>query len=184
VVKNLLLENPDMNEVIETIFKRRSIRKYTEQSVEEEKIKLLLQAGMAAPTACNNQPWEFVVVSDPERLAAFRKVLKYGSFKAPLAIVVCDNPKIGKAPDCEQYWVQDLSAAVDSMMIAAVSLGLGTCWIAAYPGEERVESVRQLAGLPLHVTPLMTLYVGYPAETREARTQYEERRVHWQKYQE
>lgn len=172
-----------MNETLETIFKRRSIRKYTDQPVEKEKITLLLQAGMAAPTACNNQPWEFVVVSDPAKLAEFRQEMKYGKYNMPLAIVVCDNPKVGKAPDCEQYWVEDLSAAVDSMMIAAVSLGLGTCWIAVYPGDDRVETVRKLVGLPEFVTPLMVLYVGYPAEKRASRTQYQEERVHWEMYQ-
>ena len=169
-------------EILDIIFKRRSIRKYTEQKVARETLIDLLKAGMAAPTACNNQPWEFVVVDEVSVLDQLRAGLHHGKYNTPAAIIVCHNPKIGKNPDCDQFWVQDCSAAVENIFIAAAGMGLGTVWLGVYPKPDTIEMVRGIAGLPEHVTPLAVLYVGYPAEIKEPRTQYEEARVHWQRY--
>jgi len=172
-----------MNPILEAIFQRRSIRKYTDQPVEMEKLDLLLQAGMSAPSAMNCKPWEFVVVTDPEKLAQFRKRLLYGNRNAPAAIVVCGNPSLTINPASRQFWVQDCSAATENILIAAVGLGLGTVWVGVHPVGEFVRVVQEITGLPKHVTPLGLIYVGYPAEEKPARTQYDERRVHWQKYE-
>jgi nitroreductase len=172
----------NLADVLETIFKRRSIRKYQERPVEKEKIEKLLKAAMAAPTACNNQPWEFVAVTDEPVMVQFRARMRYGAYNAPAAIVVCENPRIGSSQDCERYWVQDCSAAIQHMLIAAVALGLGTVWLGTYPNGDTMATVREIAGLPQDITPLAVIYVGYPDEEKEARTQYEETRVHWQRY--
>ena len=171
-----------MNEVVETIFKRRSIRKYLNKAVEEKKLTLLLQAAMAAPSARNNQPWEFVVVTQPEKMENFRKRMKYGNYNAPAAIVVCSNPKVMTNPGTADFWVQDCSAAIENILIAAVGLELGSVWLGVYPKEETMQTVRELVSLPEEVNPLAVLYVGYPDENKEARTQYKELRVHWQEY--
>ena len=171
-----------MNPTIETILRRRSIRKYTDQPVEPEKIELLLQAGMAAPTAMNCKPWEFVVVTEPERLAQFRSRLIFGNRNAPAVIVVCGNPSLAANPTARLFWVQDCSAAAENILIAAVGLGLGTVWIGVHPVANFIKTVRQIVGLPRKVTPLCIIYVGYPEEEKPARTQYDEQRVHRQKY--
>lgn len=170
------------NPTLETIFRRRSIRKYTDQPVEPEKLDLLLQAAMAAPSAMNCKPREFVVVTDPERLSQFRKRLFFGNRNAPAAIVVCGNPSLSANPAARLFWQQDCSLAAQNILVAATSLGLGTVWIGVHPVAEFVRVVRETVGLPRHVTPLALIYVGYPAEEKSARTQYEERKVHWQKY--
>jgi len=172
-----------MNPALETIFKRRSIRKYTDQTVEPEKLEFLLQAAMAAPSAMNCKPWEFVVITDPEKLTQFRKRLIFGNRNAPAAIVVCGNPSLSANPAARLFWVQDCSLAGENILIAAAGLGLGTVWVGVHPVVEFVRIVREIAGLPKHITPLGLIYIGYPAEEKAARTQYDEKRVHWQKYE-
>jgi nitroreductase len=171
------------NPTLETIFQRRSIRKFTDQPVEAEKIDLLLKAAMSAPSAMNCKPWEFIVVTDPEKLSQFRKRLIFGNRNAPAAIVVCGNPSLSANPAARLFWVQDCSLAGENILLAAVSLGLGTVWIGVHPVAEFVRVVRDVAGIPKHTTPLGLLYIGYPAEEKPARTQYDEKRVHWQKYE-
>jgi len=172
-----------MNPSLDPIFQRRSIRVYTEKPVEPEKLDLLLKAAMAAPSAMNCKPWEFVVITDPEKLALFRKRLIFGNRNAPAAILVCGNPSLSVNPAARLFWVQDCSLAGENILIAASGLGLGTVWVGVHPVAEFVRVVRDITGLPKHVTPLGLIYVGYPAEGKPARTQYDQKRVHWQKYQ-
>ena len=171
------------NPTLTSIFQRRSIRKYTDQPVEPEKLDLLLQAAMAAPTAMNCKPWEFVVVTEPEKLAQFRSRLIFGNRNAPAAILVCGNPRLSTNPAARLFWQQDCSAATENLMIAAVSLGLGTVWVGVHPVADFVRIVREITGLPRHVTPLALIYVGYPLEQKPARTQFDPARVHAQVYQ-
>jgi len=170
-------------DILETIFARRSIRAYQERGVEREILIQLLKAAMAAPTAANARPWEFVVVDEGDRLAELKKGLPFGQYNPPAAIVVCGNPSIANNTAGKMYWVQDCSAAIENILIAAVGLGLGTVWIGIYPLESRITAMRKVLNLPEAVTPLGAVYVGYPAEQKEARTQYDEHRVHWQIYE-
>lgn len=171
-----------MSDILQAIFQRRSIRKYQERTVEREKLDQLLRAAMAAPSAGNGRPWEFVVVTDPATMAQFRQSLKYGNHNAPAAIAVCANLAKATYRNSKAYWVQDCSAAVENILIAAVGLGLGTVWIGIYPRAARIRRLRQLLNLPEHVTPLALVYVGYPETPKEPRTQYDPERVHWERY--
>lgn len=171
-----------MEDVLQLIFKRRSIRVYENRKVDRETIIKLLQAAMAAPSGSNSRPWEFVVVTEEETLAKLRSKLKYGNFNAPAAIVVCGNIEIAKNEAAVRYWVQDCSAATENMLIAATGLGLGTCWVASYPKEDVMAMLREVLGIPEEVYPLNVIYVGYPAEEKAPRTQYDESRVHWERY--
>jgi nitroreductase len=171
-----------MNPTLETIFHRRSIRKYTDQPVEPEKLDLLLKAGMAAPSAMNCRPWEFILVTDPEMLAQFRTRLIFGDRNAPAAIVVCGNPGLSTNPAARLFWVQDCSAAAENILIAAVGLGLGTVWIGVHPVAKFVKTVREIASIPKSVTPLCVIYAGYPLDDKPARTQYDPQRIHYQGY--
>jgi nitroreductase len=172
-----------MNAILDTIFKRRSIRKYTDLPVEPEKLDLLLKAAMAAPSAMNCKPWEFVVVTDPEKLAQFRKRLIFGDRNAPAAIVVCGNPALSTNPAARLFWIQDCSAAAENILIASVGLGLGTVWIGVHPVAKFVKTVREIMFIPKSVIPLCIIYIGYPESEKPARTQYDENRVHRQEYQ-
>lgn len=175
--------NLDKNIVTETIFKRRSIRKYTDQEVEKEKLILLLETAMAAPTAANRQPWEFIVVTEKEKLNELRSTLREGQYNAPVAIVVCGNHHLTFNNSDKEIWTQDCSAAIENMLIAATSIGLGTVWIGLYPQLNKCKPVCKCLNIPAHVTPMSVVYVGYPAEEKSPRTQYNEKRIYWEEYE-
>lgn len=162
-------------ELIQTIFSRRSIRKYTAEPVSEKDIKTLLEAAMAAPSASNRKPWDFIVVTDRQTLDKLAEGHPYGKmlFQAPLCIAVC-----GDLPLSERFWVQDCSAATENLLLAAVALGLGTVWLGVHPSEERVAAVREALNIPETAVPLNLISIGHPAENKEPRTQYDEARIH------
>jgi nitroreductase len=171
-----------MENVLDLIFKRRSVRIFSKKSVEKETLTKLLQAAMAAPSASNSRPWEFIAISDPETLEELRKSLKYGKYNAPAAIVVCANLDLAQNESALRFWAQDCSAATENILIAAAGMDLGTVWIGSYPKEDVMQIEREILGIPDNVTPLSLVYVGYPAEEPQPRTQYDAQRVHWDKY--
>lgn len=168
--------------MLDTIFARRSIRNYQEKPVEKEKVETLLKAAMAAPSAMNVKPWEFVVATDPLKLEEIRSSLMFGKINAPLAIIVCGNTSLFKHPMSAKFWVQDCSAATQNILLAAVELGLGTVWCGVHPVHNFTKRISAILGLPQYVKPLNVIYVGYPAEEKPARTQFDPNRVHWESY--
>ena len=171
-----------MENVLNLIFKRRSVRIFTKQKVNKETLTKLLQAAMAAPSASNSQPWEFIVITDEEMLKTLRLKLKYGKYNAPAAVVVCANLKIAQNSSAYRFWVQDCSAATENLLIAATGMDLGTVWIGSYPKDDVMHTLRETLSIPEDVFPLNLVYVGYPAEEVYPRSQYSEDRVHWEKY--
>jgi nitroreductase len=168
-------------ELIDCMFQRRSIRRYKEKHVDRETLELLIKAAMAAPTACNNQPWEFIAIREKETMDNLRKKLVMGRYNAPAAIVVCGNMKLAMG-GLKHHWDQDCSAALENILLAATALGLGSIWIGVYPIPSFIESVREALNIPEYVVPLGIAYVGYADEEKEPRTQYNEKRVYWEKY--
>ncbi|MGA9399105.1 MAG: nitroreductase family protein [Anaerolineaceae bacterium] len=171
-----------MIDKIDFILKRRSIRRFEDRPVEVEKITLLLKAGMAAPSAVNSQPWEFVIISEEPLLKQLRAALEYGKMQAPLIIAVLGSPKVASSFAGETYWVQDCSAAVENILIAAANLDLGAVWVGVYPRPRKMEAVRKILDIPNDVLPLCLLHIGYPAEDKPPHTKYKEDRIHWQQY--
>jgi len=165
--------------LINTIFARRSIRKYTVESVKEKDIKTMLEAAMAAPSASNLKPWHFIVITDRQKLDNLAAVHPYGRMllEAPLCITVCGDKTISA-----NFWVLDCSAAAENLLLAATALGLGAVWLGVYPSEERVSAIRKVLNLPETVVPLNLISIGHPAEEKEPRTQYDELRVHREKW--
>lgn len=170
-------------DTIETIYKRRSIRNYLDKKVEKDTIMTLLKAAAAAPTASNCQPWEFIVVDNAEKLLEMKDKLKFSRYNAPAAIVVCGNMKLAFKGPGKEMWVQDCSAAIENILIAATSIGLGSVWIGVYPIESNIKPVKKIFNIPEHVTPLGIVYIGYSAEEKEMRTRLDEKRVYWQEYE-
>ena len=162
-------------EMIRAIFARRSIRKYMRKPVSEEDVKTMLEAAMAAPSASNRKPWHFIVVAERQILDNLAKAHPYGKMllEAPLCIAVCGDKNISS-----QYWVQDCSAAAENLLLAATALGLGAVWLGVHPREERVNPIRKVLNIPENIVPLNLISIGYPAEKKEPRTQYDEKRVH------
>jgi len=171
-----------MDPRLDIIYRRRSIRIFERKEVEQELLEELLQAGMAAPSASNGQPWEFVVVTDAQKLEQLQSKLHYGKYNAPAAIAVLANLSIAKKESSFRFWIQDCSAATENILVAAAGLGLGSVWIGGYPKEDVTSLIHEILEIPENIHVLNLIYVGYPAEDKPARTQYEKERVHWQKY--
>ncbi|EEG78981.1 nitroreductase family protein [Dethiobacter alkaliphilus] len=163
---------------MDTILRRRSIRKYKDKPVPEQVVYELLRAGMNAPSAGNAQPWHFVVIRDRKILDAVPEFHPYSGMirEAPMAILVCGDLREEKYPG---YWVQDCSAATQNILLAAQDRGLGTVWLGMYPREERVLAMRKLLGMPEEVIPLSLIPVGYPAEKKGPADRFLPERVHY-----
>ncbi len=161
-----------------SIFKRRSIRKYTDQPVSEEDITLCLKAAMYAPCAGNEQAWEFIVTRSKENLLRLSQAHPYGTAlaNAVAAVTVCGNRSKLKFP--QEYWVEDCSAAAQNFMLQAEELGIGTVWLAVYPCEDRMERIAQELELPANVIPLCIIPMGYPAEVRMVGERYKKEKIH------
>jgi len=161
--------------VINTIFARRSIRKYTSEGISEKNLITLLKAAMAAPSASNRTPWHFIIITDHGTLDELATVHPYGSMlsEAPLGITVCGDTRISP-----QYWVQDCSAATENLLLAATALGLGAVWLGVHPRESRVDAIKKILRIPEHIIPLNMISIGHPGEEKDPRTQYNESRVH------
>jgi nitroreductase len=163
------------------IWTRRSVRKYEKREVTEESVKQIIEAGMMAPSAGNQQPWQFIVVTDAAILAKIPDVHPYAAMatEAPVSILVCGDVKLEKH---KGFWVQDCSAAIQNMLLAAHALGLGSVWTGIYPREDRVEGFRKLFKLPPHIIPLALLPVGYPGQKTGQLDRFQAERIHKNKW--
>ncbi len=170
-----------MEERVSWILKRRSIRRYKAKPVEEEKINLLMKAAMAAPSAANRQPWHFIVVTQREILDQLAEVHPYAKMlkEAPLCVVVCGDPEEATSKNSGlSYWVQDCSAAMQNLLLAASSLDLGGVWLGVHPNEEREKGIKDLLKIPEKIRPLGLAAIGYPEKEKKPNTHYREERVH------
>ncbi len=166
---------------MEAIFNRRSIRKYSGEKVEESKIEKILRAAMQAPSAGNQQAWEFVVIRDKEMLKKLSEVSQYSKMaaNADVVIVVLANEEYMRYP---LYWQQDLGAATENMMLQAVTEGLGSVWIAAAPREDRIATMRKILSLPKTVIPFCMVAVGYPDQEVKTADKWDANKVHYEEY--
>lgn len=164
-------------EVEEAILTRRSVRKYQGRPVPEEKIRRLLQAAMAAPSAGNSQPWHFVVITDRQTLAELARINPYAAMaaEAPVAILICGDTTVERYAG---YWVVDCAAAAENLLLAAHGLGLGAVWTGVYPRSERMEGLQRLLRLPAHIMPHSLIPLGFPAEKPPREDRYQADRVH------
>lgn len=148
---------------LECIFSRRSIRDFSQQAISPEDLHQLLQAGMAAPSAMNKQPWEFVVIQDKQRKESMAAICPYwkSAKNAPVVIVVCanleDQDEVSKT-----FFVQDCSAASENILCAAAAMKLGGVWLGTYGLEDRMKAVGDLLSLPEFVYPVSVLAIGHP----------------------
>jgi len=164
-------------DALAAILGRRSIRRFADAPVTDAELDTILRAGMAAPSAGNQQPWRFVVLRDPAARQAVAAHSPHAAMLpgAPLGIVVCGDL------DAERhagYWVQDCSAAVENMLIAAHAIGLGAVWLGYYPREERWRGAQRALGIPERVVPLCVLAVGRPAEEKGPAGRHDAAMVH------
>lgn len=168
-----------MNPVIEAITGRRSIRKFTEKEVSRESIELLLTAAMNAPSACNQQDWYFIVVTDHEKLEKLSSLHSGISFvkDASVAIVICGEPGVAVL---DYYWEDDCAAATQNLLLAAHSLGLGAIWTGINRKDiVATEFFRRNLVIPDQYVPFAMVPIGYPAEQKSSKNNYDAKKVVW-----
>ena len=164
---------------MKSIFHRTSIRRYTEQKVEDEKITQILKAAMAAPSAGNQQPWEFYVVTDEETVRRLSETSPYAGFTkdAPLIIVPCYRTREDQLR-FKDYAEIDLSIATEHILLEADALGLGSTWCGIAPLPDRMDAVAAVLGTDVSLRPFAIVSVGYPAEEKKQQDRYDESRIH------
>ena len=162
---------------MDTLFHRVSIRKYQKKPVEKEKIDAILRAAMQAPSAGNQQPWEFYVIRDQTKLEALSKVHPYAGMvkDAPLAIVSAYRKKC-RMPAYAQI---DLSIAMENLWLETDDQGLGGVWLGIAPVEDRMEAVEKIVGIPETLRAFAIFPLGYPAEERKQQDRFDASRIHW-----
>jgi len=173
------------NPVLHNIHQRKSVRSYTGQEVSEEQLIALVKAGMAAPTARNRQPWQFVVLRDKEIMTGLADKLPYAKMLASAAagIVVCGDLEIAKAGNSEDMWMLDCAAATQNILLAAEGMGLGGVWTACYPYEDRMQTISTAVGLPEHILPLCVIPIGHPTGIDKPKDKWKPERLHWNRWQ-
>ncbi len=163
---------------------RRSVRQFEDKKVEEDKIIKILKAAMQAPSARNQQPWEFIVIEDKERISKLTSFTPHYKFaaKAPLLILV-----LVKQTDLlsEDFVQQDLGACIQNLMLEAVSENLGSTWMGLYPREDRIDFFSKTLNIDKSkVLPFALIGVGYPKEEglNKFTDRFDESRIHREVY--
>ncbi len=178
--------NADSESALECIMTRVSVRDYSDKQVDDSTVNKILRAGMAAPTAANQQPWQFVVVTQQnlkDSITAafeFTKMVEHCSF----AVVVCGDMNNLFKDDVPEggFWVEDCSAASENMLLAAHALGVGSVWCGIYPLKDREEKLREILNIPSSLTPLNVIAFGYPAQPAPPKNKWNPEKIHYNTY--
>jgi len=169
------------NAAIDNIMTRTSVRQYhPDRTIGADTIETLLRAAMSAPSAVNKQPWEFVVIDNRADIDTLASVLPYAKMlnQAPVAIVTCGNMERALEGDARGFWIQDVSAATENLLLAAHAMGLGAVWTGVYPDSTRVADVRRTLKLPVNVIPLAVVPLGFPAAPQTPKEKWDTAKVH------
>ncbi len=169
------------NETTKTIFSRKSVRNYVETQISPETLEFLVKAGMAAPSAIDRRPWEFIIINDKATIKKLHDALPYAKMvgKAGHAIVVAGNIEKQAGGKDSTFWIMDCSAAAQNILLAAESLGLGAVWTAVYPDAGRMKSVVEILGLPSNIVPLAFIPVGKPDGSDKPKDKFDKAKIHW-----
>ena len=163
------------------IFKRHSVRRFRDEKVSDEKIENLLKAGMQAPSACNAQPWEFIVVSKAEDKQVISEMHQFAkpAANASHLIITLGNLNESKVHGMIE---QDLGACNENILLQATHEGLGAVWLGFHPIEDRVLKLKEYLDIPDYCIPFSVICVGYPAQDGEVKLRYDESKVHFDRY--
>ena len=168
-------------EILEGILTRRSVRKYTNEIIPREKAEELIKYGIYAPSACNKQPWHFVLLNDVEifrQIQGFQpntKMLEHAQW----GIVVCGDEQLAHTPD---YWPVDCATATENILLAAHGMGYGAVWLGIYPRSERVSAMKKLLDLPPHIHAFSVIAVGCHNQQLSHPERFHAERIHLNKW--
>ena len=174
------MENP----AITNIMTRVSVRQFTGEKITQAQVDTLLRAAMAAPSALNKQPWAFVVVTDQALIDRLGEALPYSRCQngAACAIIPCGDLSKAIEGTGRDFWINDVSAATENLLLAAHAMGLGAVWTGLHPDMERVKMVQEMLGMPEHIIPLCVVPVGVPAEQPAVKEKYNEANIHYNQW--
>lgn len=163
------------------IFERQSIRKYTDEEVSEKQLNELLKAGMQAPSACNQQAWEFIVISDENDKIAISEMHRFAkpARNASKLIVVLGNLEKAKIKSMIE---QDLGACCENILLQATYGGLGAVWLGFHPIEDRSQKIKDYLNIPDCCIPFAVICVGVPAHEGSVKIRYDESKIHYDRY--
>jgi nitroreductase len=164
-------------DMMEKILSRKSVRQFKAKHVPRDMINDILRAAMSAPSAGNERPWHFIVLTDRALLDEIPKFHPYAAMvkQAGVAVLVCGDTALEKHKGC---WVLDCAAATENMLLAVHAKGLGAVWCGVYPNDERVLGFRNLLNVPDHIVPFSLIPIGFPAEEKKAGDRFDGARVH------
>ena len=171
--------------VLQNIHNRKSVRTFvTRKMVGREDLLTLVKAGMAAPTASNKQPWEFVAVSDSAVIDALAEKLPNNKMlrSAGGAILVCGNADRFYDGALKEFWIQDCSAATQNILLAVEAMELGAVWTAVHPNVERIGLLKEFFNLPENISPLALIVLGYPEGEQTPKDKWKEEYLHWETF--
>lgn len=169
-------------DALKVLLTRRSVRRFTSQSVSDETIDKIMHAAMSAPSAANEQPWHFLVIDDRKILDKIPSIHPHALMcqQAPAAIIVCIDTAQEKY---REFWPQDLANASQNILLAISALGLGGVWVGVHPNKERIQDIKDLLDLPESVIPFNIIPFGYSDVTQqEAKERYKKERIHKNKW--
>lgn len=163
------------------IFERQSIRKYADEEVTKEQLDNLLKAAMQAPSACNQQAWEFIIVSDENDKKAISQMHRFAkpARNASKLIVVLGNLEKAKIKSMIE---QDLGACCENILLQATYEGLGAVWLGFHPIEERSNKLVDYLNIPDYCIPFAVICVGVPAHEGSVKIRYDESKIHLNRY--
>ena len=163
------------------VFKRRSVRKFRDEKVPDDLIENLLKAGMQAPSSCNSQPWEFIVVSDKEDKEAISKMHRFASPAAGASHLIIT---LGNLNDAKVIGMieQDLGACNENILLQATHEGLGAVWPGFHPIEDRTLRLKEYLEIPDYCIPFSVICVGWPLNESEVKLRYDESKVHFDRF--
>lgn len=168
-------------DLFEALKTRRSIRKYTAENVSDDDLHALLDAAMHAPSACNEQPWHFIVAREQPLRDILAKTSPHTHMaaKAPLVIVVCGDTSAEKASG---MWVQDCAAATENLLLAARGRDLGSVWCGVHPEKDREDHIRNALSLPKQIIPFCLICIGHTEQPFKEEHRYDQARIHMEKW--
>lgn len=164
-------------DVLQAIFTRRSIRKFTGAAISEENMQTLLKAGFSGPSAHNMQPWHFVVVKNPATLEYIAEAHPYAKMlpQAGCCIIVCGDDQVQKV---KGLLVEDCSAAIQNILLAAHGIGLGAVWCGLYPSPDFKNVIADAIKLPDYIEPIGMVVVGHKVEDKEPADRFDKAKIH------
>ncbi|MBZ3936005.1 nitroreductase family protein [Methanimicrococcus blatticola] len=168
-------------ETMEALYTRRSVRKFQNKSVPMELIEEAVKAAMFAPSARNQQPWEFIIVDKQELMDAVPTYSPHAQMAkgAPAGVLICYNKEYDVA---EGFFPQDLGAATQNLLLALHENGLGAVWTGVYPREDRMKGFVNAFNLPENVIPYSFTIIGYPEKETDKVDRFKKERVHYNKW--